>query len=56
MAKTERGATRPWNDQGIRRAARDLGVCHSHLWRVLNGHRTSARLIRRYEALPGHGL
>jgi hypothetical protein len=39
-----------WNDRGIRRAARDLGVCHSHLVRVLRGERHSARLLGQYVA------
>jgi len=35
-------------DRGIRRAARDLGCCYSHLSRVLRGERSSVRLHRRY--------
>ena len=35
-------------DLGIRRAARDMGCCYSHLSRVLRGERSSVRLHRRY--------
>ena len=35
-------------DRGIRRAARDLGCCYSHLSRVLRGERSSRRLMVRY--------
>lgn len=44
-------AKRIWNDKGIRRAARLLGVSHSHLLRVMSGERTSLRLTVRYQAL-----
>jgi hypothetical protein len=37
-------------DLGIRRAARDLGCCYSHLSRVLRGERSSRRLLVRYAA------
>ncbi len=39
----------PWNDKGIRRAARDLDINYSHLSRVLRGERSSIRLRRRYD-------
>ena len=48
MAKAKNSARRVWNDQGIRRAARDLNVSAAHLWYVLRGERTSMRLSRRY--------
>jgi len=32
----------------MRQAAEDLGVCRTHLWRVINGHRKSRRLLTRY--------
>jgi len=35
-------------DRGIRRAARDMGCCYSHLSRVLRGERSSVSLHRRY--------
>ncbi len=35
--------------RGITRAARELGVSHSHLWRVLTGERQSRRLRSRYD-------
>lgn len=35
-----------------RAAARHLGVTFEHLNRVLNGHRESASLLRRVDALP----
>jgi len=35
-----------------RLAAADLGVCYQHLSEVLNGHRTSRRLLSRIESLP----
>lgn len=36
---------------GICRDAKRLGVSRMHLWAVLNGHRESEGLVRRYEAL-----
>ncbi|MFZ4397646.1 MAG: hypothetical protein ACOYOU_18705 [Kiritimatiellia bacterium] len=41
---------RVWNDLGIRRAARELGCCYSHLSRVLSGERQSRVLTQRYLA------
>ena len=41
--------TWPWNNRGIRQAARDLDCCYSHLSRVLSGERQSASLLARYE-------
>jgi hypothetical protein len=43
-----------WKHRGIGRAARELGVHQSHLWRVLlpdgaRGKRHSRRLLARYE-------
>ncbi len=35
----------------IGKAAEQLGVERTHLWRVLSGQRKSASLLRRYEAL-----
>ncbi|MFZ4397647.1 MAG: hypothetical protein ACOYOU_18710 [Kiritimatiellia bacterium] len=35
---------------GITRAAKDMGVSHSHLWRVLSGERQSRVLTQRYLA------
>jgi hypothetical protein len=37
------------NDLDLRRAAMDLGVNHSHLWRVMNGKRESRVLTQRYQ-------
>lgn len=42
------GHSRKSNYPGITRAARSLGVSHSHLWRVLSGQRSSLTLRRRY--------
>ncbi len=36
---------------GIKRHARELGVTHPHLWRVLVGERTSPGLLARYRHL-----
>lgn len=36
---------------GIKRHARELGVTHPHLWRVLVGERRSPRLEAAYRAL-----
>lgn len=36
---------------GYTQAARWLGVTPAHLWRVLNGERESAQLLKRYRAL-----
>ena len=47
--KARQATPRPWNDRGIRRAARDLGVCYSHLSRVLSGERNSQRLLSAYQ-------
>lgn len=35
---------------GAATAAKDLGVCHSHLYRVLKGERPSPPLIKRWNA------
>jgi hypothetical protein len=43
-----RGHSRKSQYPGITRAARTLGVSHSHLWRVLSGQRCSFALRRRY--------
>jgi len=37
--------------KGIGAAARTLGVCRSHLYRVVHGFRPSPSLLARYEAL-----
>jgi DNA-binding phage protein len=37
--------------RGITKAARELGVDRTHLYRVLKGQRQSRALIRRYKAL-----
>jgi hypothetical protein len=44
-AKTTKRAGRPGH---IAWAARELGVNHSHLWRVIRGERDSQRLMGRY--------
>ena len=36
---------------GVREAARELGVNHGHLSRVLRGLRQSKKLLQRYNAL-----
>jgi transcriptional regulator of acetoin/glycerol metabolism len=33
----------------IAMAARELGVCRSHLWRVIRGQRHSRRLLASYQ-------
>lgn len=38
---------------GYAAAAAKLGVKPSHLWRVLNGERTSHRLMARYNKIIG---
>jgi transcriptional regulator with XRE-family HTH domain len=38
---------------GIRESARQLGVDHSHLSRVVRGERISHSLLRRYHQLKG---
>lgn len=43
--KTQRRTGRPGH---IAWAARELGVSHSHLWRVIRGERHSERLTVRY--------
>ena len=45
------GHSRKTDYPGITRAARSLGVSHSHLWRVLSGQRNSLVLLRRYAKL-----
>ncbi len=51
MSKVKRkGKGKGRRIEGITRAARDLGVSHSHLWRVLTGERRSFRLEARYAA------
>jgi hypothetical protein len=42
--------TRTGRPGHIALAARDLGVCRSHLWRVIRGQRHSARLLAAYWA------
>ncbi|MBQ9727337.1 MAG: hypothetical protein IJV65_07515 [Kiritimatiellae bacterium] len=39
----------------IGKAAAQLGVERTHLWRVLTGERKSASLLARYEALAAGG-
>jgi transcriptional regulator with XRE-family HTH domain len=39
--------------RSLRQAARDLGVNHGHLSRVLRGERESRSLLARYEAWKG---
>lgn len=46
--KTRRGKTR---FPGIEKDAKFLGVSRVHLWSVLTGKRTSARLTKEYAAL-----
>jgi len=44
-AQTTKRVGRPGH---IAWAARELGVNHSHLWRVVRGERDSVRLFREY--------
>lgn len=50
---TKASNTRRWKHRGITRAAAELGVERTHLWRVLlpegaPGRRVSKRLLARY--------
>lgn len=42
-------AKRVNNDLDLIQAAKDLGVNHSHLWRVMTGKRESRVLTQRYQ-------
>ena len=47
----QRTAHRDVRFHGIKRHARELGVSHPHLWRVLIGERVSPGLLARYRHL-----
>lgn len=50
-ATKRKGPGRPSKHPGITVHAERLGVSHSHLWRVLNGQRSSRSLLVRYFTL-----
>jgi hypothetical protein len=48
MTKEQKTLKRTGRPGHIAWAARELGVNHSHLWRVIRGERHSQRLMSRY--------
>lgn len=49
--KTKKARKRAPKIRGMVADAEALGVCRTHLWRVLTGQRESRSLMRRYQEL-----
>jgi molybdenum-dependent DNA-binding transcriptional regulator ModE len=57
MTKANKTLKRTGRPGHIAWAARELGVNHSHLWRVVRAGRPSARLMGRYASwMRAHGF